>query len=153
MASVIFSRFSRHSFLDSLSLLPSTFASLSWHILLKLTSPSPLYWSTLPKKWQIQSVSVCSVSSTSGRAGETHHLGLLSSPWQSGANDLEGCIVPLHMASWVNLCMHECACTCVCVLMCAHICGPKLLFELSGVCLCVWSVYISICANGCLGFF
>lgn len=49
----------------------------------------------------------------------TCHLHLLGSPWQSGANDLEGYTVPLHMgiAACVSLCVF------VCMSMQKHICG------------------------------
>lgn len=75
----------------------------------------------------------------------TCHLHLLSSPWQSGANDLEGYTVPLHMglSACVSLCIRAyisvrlkmqfwyldeftpllrlfgvCICVCVCLSLC-----------------------------------
>ncbi len=53
----------------------------------------------------------------------TCHLRLLSSPWQSGANDLEGSTVPLHMglAACVTLGVCVCVCVCVCVYLGGYI--------------------------------
>lgn len=81
----------------------------------------------------------------------TCHLRLLSSPWQSGANDLEGYTVPLHMglAACVGLCF-VCVCTSAGTYLCTDKCtslfmSPHLCSGCCGVCVCVCVCIVRLC--------
>lgn len=87
-------------------------------------------------------LSVCGVSSTSGRGDSRHGTsGSLASPRQSGANDLEGNHVPPHMGC---SCQYEPLCGSVCTTVVYQTSWVKPLMSVK------FPSSISLCQ--CLGF-
>lgn len=101
----------------------------------------------------------------------TCHLCFFSSPWQSGANDLEGKTVPLHMGltacvslcpvyghvcthADTYLCTYGCTCLFICgfTLMCPHLCMCSQVVMHLHVCVYVHLCWC-VCANSGLGPF